>query len=256
MTDASPAGADTVADPGRRDARIAEAFVTLADTLVADYDVIDLLTTLAERCTQLLDAAAVGIMLSDQRGGLRTVAASSEAARLLELFELQVDEGPCLDCFAAGAGTFCRDLAAEPNRWPAFVAHARAVGFAAVSALPLRLRDQTIGALNLFHTRTGGLDDADERIGQALADVASIGILQERAIRRGEVLTEQLQTALNGRVAIEQAKGILAQHAGPQLDMNGAFAALRRYARARQRRLSEVAAEVVAGSADLDGVLG
>ncbi|MGI8868012.1 MAG: GAF domain-containing protein [Mycobacteriales bacterium] len=252
MTEPTISGAPARAK-ARREARIAETFVTLADTLVFDYDVVDLLTTLAQRCVELLDAAAAGIMLADQRGGLMTAASSSEAARLLELFELQVKEGPCLDCFSTGTPTVSRDLGSDA-RWPRFRAAARADGFASVSALPLRLRDQVIGALNLFHTESGGLDETGERTGQALADVAVIGILQERSIRRSEVLTEQLQTALNSRITIEQAKGILAER-GAGLDMDAAFNALRGYARAHQRRLSQLATEVVEGAADIKAIL-
>lgn len=240
---------------GRREARLAEAFVTLADTLVADYDVIDLLHTLAERCMELLGAGEAGIMLADQRGGLRMAAASSESARLLELFELQVSEGPCLDCFGTGMPAVNRDLTAADGRWPHFAPRARAEGFHAVSAIPLRLRDQVIGALNLFHTNPGGLDKAGQQIGQALADVATIGILQERALRRGEILTEQLQTALNSRIVIEQAKGILAEHAGNDLTMDGAFDALRGYARAHNQRLSELATDIVNRVADPRAIL-
>jgi len=243
------------AGPDRREVRLAEAFVALADTLVADYDVIDLLHILAERCTELLDAGAAGIMLADQRGGLQFAAASSETARTLELFELQVAEGPCLDCYTSGRATIGGELVAASTKWPRFAVRARGQGFRAVSAIPMRLRDQVIGALNLFHVNTGGLDQAGQRIGQALADVATIGILQQRALRRGEVLTEQLQAALRSRIVIEQAKGVLAERAGADLDMDAVFKALRGYARANHRRLSDVAVDVVHRVADVDGIL-
>jgi transcriptional regulator with GAF, ATPase, and Fis domain len=259
MTDApTPRGADAQTvnvDAGGREARLAESFVALADTLVADFDVIDLLHTLAERCLELLGAGEAGIMLADQRGGLRIAAASAESARLLELFELQVSEGPCLECYTSGMPVVSRDLKADYGRWPHFTPRAHADGFRAVSAIPLRLREQVIGALNLFHVQPGGLDQAGQRVGQALADVATIGILQERALRRGEILSEQLQTALNSRIVIEQAKGILAEHGGAQLTMDDAFNALRGYARAHHRRLSELAADVVDRVTDLNAIV-
>jgi len=240
------------ANVNAREARLAEAFVTLADSLVDDYDVLDLLHVLAVRCVDLLGAGEAGIMLADQRGGLRIAASSSETARLLELFELQVDEGPCVECFATGLPSINNDLTADQDRWPQFTQRARAEGFQGVSALPLRLRGNVIGALNLFHSTPVGLDPAGAQIGQALADVATIGILQERAIRRGEVLTEQLQAALNSRIVIEQAKGMIAENTS--ITMDAAFAALRGYASGHRRRLSEVAAAVVDRTLDLDSV--
>jgi len=241
------------AAPGdTREARLAEAFVTLADSLVDDYDVLDLLHVLARRCVELLGAVEAGIMLADQRGGLRIAASSSETARLLELFELQVAEGPCVECFATGVASINNDLAAEHDRWPRFTERALDEGFEGVSALPLRLRGNVIGALNLFHDAPVGLDAAGAQIGQALADVATIGILQERAIRRGEVLTEQLQSALNNRIVIEQAKGMIAENSG--ISMDTAFSALRGHATRHRRLLSELAADVVSRSIDLNTV--
>lgn len=238
-----------------RETRLAATFVTLADTLVTGYDVLELLHVLVERCVELLDAAEVGIMLDDQRGTLRIAAASSESTRQLELLELQVSEGPCLDCITTGQATISRDLAADAGKWPHFAQQAQEKGFRSVSAIPLRLRHQVIGALNLFHTGLGGLDADDQHIGQALADVATIGILQERAVRRGEVVTEQLQTALNSRIAIEQAKGILAERASDELTVDEAFDVMRGYARAHGRLLSELAREIVEQTADVDAIL-
>ncbi|MGQ0837253.1 GAF domain-containing protein [Actinokineospora sp.] len=228
-----------------RETRLLHAFVDLADTLVDDYDVVDVLHQLVENCVDLLDAAAAGLLLSDQRGGLLPVASTSEQTRRLELFQLEADEGPCLDCFRTGEPVVVADLAAATDRWPRFAAHAAAEGFRSVHAVPLRLRGSTIGALNLFGTQAGPMDDQDLRVARALADTATIGILQERAIRRGEVLTEQLQTALNNRITIEQAKGVLA-HAG-DIDMNQAFQRLRSYGRATSTRLSEIAHRLVTG---------
>ena len=192
-----------------------------------------------------------GLLLADPRGELRVVAASSEAVRLLELFQLQNDEGPCLDCFRSGLAVASVDLVAEAERWPRFTAAARDTGFTAVQALPMRLREQVIGALNLFRVDAGGVHAADVRIGQALADVATISLLHERSMRHSDTLNEQLQTALNSRVIIEQAKGKLAERLG--LDMEQAFSLLRDYARARNLRLADLAQSFVSGTEALGG---
>jgi GAF domain-containing protein len=229
---------------------LSETFVELTDTLVADFDVIDFLHVLTGRSAALLDVSAVGLLLADQRGELRVVAASSEAARLLELFQLQNDQGPCLDCFRSGQPVTSTDLGTD-QRWPRFAPAATQAGFAAVQALPMRLREQVIGALNLFRATPGVFDFADVRIGQALADVATIGLLHERNMRRSDTLNEQLQTALNSRVVIEQAKGKLAERLG--LDMDQAFSVLRDYARSRNRHLSDLARAMVDGTETIPG---
>jgi transcriptional regulator with GAF, ATPase, and Fis domain len=226
--------------------QLTDAFVELADTMVADFDVIDFLQLLTERSVQLLDASAAGVLLADPRGELRLVAASTEAARVLELFQLQNDQGPCLDCFAAGQPVAAPDLTTAQQIWPQFAAAARQAGFGAVQALPMRLRAQVIGALNLFRATPGGFTGQDVRVGQALADVATIGLLQQRSARRSETLSEQLQSALNSRVVIEQAKGKLAERAG--LDMDQAFTALRAYARAHNLPLSDLAQAFIDGT--------
>jgi transcriptional regulator with GAF, ATPase, and Fis domain len=231
---------------------LSETFVELTDTMVADFDVIDFLHVLTDRSVQLLDVSAAGLLLADPRGELRVVAASSEAARLLELFQLQNDQGPCLDCFRSGRPVAAADLAAEAARWPRFAPAARKAGFAAVQALPMRLREQVIGALNLFRAGPGAFDPADVRVGQALADVATISLLQERSMRHSDTLNEQLQTALNSRVVIEQAKGKLAERLG--LDMGQAFSLLRDHARARNLRLSALAQAFIDGSEPLPGL--
>ena len=231
---------------------LAGTFVELTDTMVADFDVIDFLHVLTDRSVQLLDVSAAGLLLADPRGELRVVAASSEAARLLELFQLQNDQGPCLDCFRAGRPVAAADLTAEAGRWPRFAAAARQGGFAAVQALPLRLRDQVIGALNLFRADPGAFDPADLRIGQALADVATISLLHERSMRHSDALNEQLQTALNSRVIIEQAKGKLAERLG--IDMGQAFTLLRDYVRAHNLRLADVAHAFVDGTEPLAAI--
>jgi len=229
---------------------LSEAFVELTDTMVADFDVIDFLHVLTSRSVELLDVSAAGLLLADSRGELRVVAASSEAARLLELFQLQSDQGPCLDCFRSGRAVAAIDLSAD-RRWPRFAAAAGQAGFSAVQALPMRLRDQVIGALNLFRDTPGAFDPASVRIGQALADVATIGLLHERSMRRSDTLNEQLQTALNSRVVIEQAKGKLAERLG--IDMNQAFTLLRDQARNRNQRLSDLARAFVNGTQAVAG---
>jgi GAF domain-containing protein len=227
---------------------LADVFVEMADTLVADFDVIDFLHVLTERCVELLGVSAAGLLLTDERDTLQVVAASSERTRLLELFQLQTDQGPCVDCFRTGRPVSVTDLPTA-GRWPRFTAAAAEVGFAAVHALPMRLRAEVIGALNLFDTGPSTLDESKLRIGQALADVATIGLLQQRAIHRRDTLTEQLQTALNSRILIEQAKGVLAERL--HIDMADAFTVLRNHARSHNRRLSDLAQAVVDGSQQL-----
>jgi len=229
--------------------RLAMTFVELADSLVDEYDGIELLHLLTERCVELLDVDAAGLLLGDQRGGLQVAASSTEQVRLLELFELQNDEGPCLDCYVEGRPVAATRLSEGSERWPLFAAAASAAGFETVHALPLRLRGQTIGALNLFHTCRVEVRSDDLRVAQALADVATIAILQERLTHSREVLASQLQVALDSRIVIEQAKGVLAERVG--LDMGAAFALLRRAARSSGRRLAEVAGDVAEGRDDL-----
>jgi GAF domain-containing protein len=218
---------------------LSDTFVDLADTLVADFDVIDFLHLLSDRSVQLLGASAAGVMLADPRGQLRLVAASSEAVRLLEMFQLEGEEGPCLETIRTGQLVMEPDLRHAQQRWPRFTPAALRAGFIAVHALPMRLREQVLGGLNLFHDQPGPFDPADVRIGQALADTATIGLLHERNLRRAEIVGEQLQAALNSRIVIEQAKGKVAERLG--LDMDTAFTTLRRYARDHNLRLSDLA---------------
>jgi len=222
---------------------LSDTFVALADTMVDDFDVIDFLHMLTDRSARLLSVSAAGVVLADPRGQLRVAAASSDEAGLIELFQVQNDQGPCLDCFRTGQPVTAADLAGPGQRWPRFAASAARAGFRSVDALPMRLRDQVIGALNLFSAGVGPLGLAELRIGQALADVATIGLLQERTVRRAETLAEQLQAALNSRVVIEQAKGKLAERTG--LDMNQAFTLLRQRARNTNERLTDVARYVI-----------
>ncbi len=237
----------TMPSAAGRERPLVEAFVRLADTLTADYDVIDLLHGLCDDCVALLGVDAAGLLLTDQRGSLQVVSASTEDAQMVELFQLQSEQGPCLDSFHDSTQVHVTDLSTEA-RWPQFVARAREHGFGAVHALPMRLREHTIGALNLFHRDASAMDESELRVGQALADVATIGVLSWRSARERELLTEQLQTALNSRVIIEQAKGMLAERAGIRLE--DAFERLRRYARATNTRLTVVAAGVTDGSID------
>jgi hypothetical protein len=230
--------------------QVAQAFITLADTLVTGFDVIDFMHGLTEQCVRLLDVDAAGLLFAVPGEKLRLVGASSEQSRLLELFQLQTDQGPCLDCFATGQSVHCADLATAEamRRWPRFAGQAQVNGFRAVDALPMRLRNQVIGAMNLFRHEPGELSAPTIALAQALADIATIGLLQERAIREGQVLSDQLQHALNSRVVIEQAKGMLSERY--TLPMDKSFAVLRRHAREHSQQLTELAREVVARAAD------
>ena len=217
----------------------------LADSLVDDFDVVDLMVLLVERCVELFDASAAGLLLADLNGTLCVVAATSEAMGTVELFQVQNDEGPCRDCFHSGAAVNVGDLAAEADRWPRFVPVATDAGFRSAHALPLRLRGQILGALNLFGAEPVALSVSDLANAQALADVATISLLQSRALRDSQAVAEQLEEALNSRVAIEQAKGIIAERL--EIEMDEAFSRLRRFARARQSRLTDVAHDVIEG---------
>lgn len=221
--------------------------VELADTLVDDFDVVDLLTLLTDRCVELLDVSAAGLMLVSGEGELRVVASSSEAMRVVELFELQSQEGPCLDCYRSGEPVINQDLATVDGLWPNFGPVALEAGFRAVHAVPMRLRGKVIGALNLFDTKTGQLDrDDDIVVARALADVATIAILQHRAVQEAYILNEQLNHALNSRVVIEQAKGVLTERLG--VDMEQAFFSMRNHARNHNLRLVDIAHGVVGGT--------
>lgn len=223
--------------------RLASVFVEMADTLVDDFDVVEFLQMLTVRTSELISATAAGLLLADHQGHLQMMAASDERARLLELFQVQAVEGPCQDCFRRGAPVVNVDLAAARAEWPRFAPRAVDAGFRSVHAFPLRLRGETIGALSLFGNDPGRLEPHDAAVVQSLADVATIGLLQQRAIHHGEVLAEQLRSALQSRIAIEQAKGALAQLHDCTTDE--AFELLRLWCRLHNRRLSEVAHALV-----------
>jgi transcriptional regulator with GAF, ATPase, and Fis domain len=225
---------------------VLRALVEVADTFVDDYDVVDFLHGLAVRCVTLLDVDEAGVMLMDANSTLRYVASSSEQMRLVELLELQHEEGPCLDAWRAGQMTMSTRAEDAAKRWPTFGTHARDAGLESLAGVPMRLRLNQIGALNLFSRRPGGLSDDDRHIAQAMADIATIGILQERAIHDGHVVSTQLQSALESRIAIEQAKGILAEHASISVD--DSFILLRTYSRANNGKLTETAHNVVSGA--------
>ena len=223
--------------------RLAEVFVEVADTLVDDFDVIEFLESLTRHTAEVSGTASAGLLLTDPHGRLQYMASSASSVKMLELFQLQYQEGPCLDCFNTGTAVVNSDLHQAGERWPLFAPRAVEAGFQSVHAFPLRHRQKVIGALNLFSTDTGSLEEIDVRIIQGLVDIATIGLLQERTIRSGEILTEQLQSALNSRITIEQAKGVLARTHGISVD--AAFEQMRGYARTHHHRLSDVARDVV-----------
>ena len=238
---------DALAAAAARQTLTATTCVEIVNTLVSDFDVIDVLTSLTSRCVELLDAAAAGILLADSDGHLRVLGASNEQTHLLELFQVQNDEGPCLDCYRTGQVVLHSDLDLV-SPWPRFSAECTAAGYASVCAVPLRLAAHTLGCFNLFMSEPGGLTDTDVALAQALTDVASIAMVQVQAMRNATICEGHLQHALTSRTAIEQAKGMIAEH---NVDMNEAFARLRIYARNNNRRLTEIAEAVVAGTTDV-----
>ncbi len=233
----------------QNEALLVRTLVELADTLVDDFDVVELLTMLSRRCVEVLDVSAAGLMLVSSEGDLRVVASSSEAMRIVELFEIQSDEGPCVDCFRTGNAVINQNLI-DDNPWPRFATVALDAGFGSAHAIPMRLRGSVIGALNLFRSDFDELEESDVFAAQALADVATIAILQHRVGLQAHIVNEQLNEALNSRIVIEQAKGVISERAG--IDTDEAFTRLRKYARSNNLRLAEVARDLVSDALALD----
>ncbi|TFD67867.1 GAF and ANTAR domain-containing protein [Cryobacterium ruanii] len=222
---------------------VSAAFVKLTDTLVGEYDVLDVLHTLVEECVHLLDATAAGLLLADPSGELQVVASTSEESYLVEVLQQQAGAGPCVDCYRTGKVVTMGDIASSGDIYPDFKAAALSQGFHSVHAIPMRVRHRAIGALNLFRTKTGDVTPEDAAIGQALADVATISILQERTAHEDAVVNEQLQRALNSRILIEQAKGVIAQVS--TVSMDEAFKRLRADARAKNHTMHESAEDII-----------
>ncbi len=220
----------------------------LADTMVDDFDVIEFLHRVAERCVELLDCGEAGVLLADAAGMLRVMASSSERSDALDLLQSQNEQGPCFECYQRGQAVFSQDLAADLGRWSMFAPAALQSGFSSVQALPMRVRGETVGALNLFRSDTGRLSERDMTVAQGMADIAAVALLQERAVRESDGVIAQLQGALSSRVVIEQAKGVLAERA--QIGVDAAFARLRDYSRDQNHRLSDVAGALIDGRLD------
>jgi GAF domain-containing protein len=232
--------------------QLARTFVDVADTLVDEFDLIEFLHTVTHHAATLADASAAGLLLADHHGQLQLLAATDERAETVELFQVQSHEGPCQDCFRLGVPVVNADLREASDRWPRFAQRAVAEGYRSVHAFPLRLRGERIGALNLFSVDVGSLNEAEAGVVQALADISTIGLLQERAIRHAEALTEQLQGALNSRIILEQAKGVLSQMHG--VSTSEAFQLMRDYSRARRTPLTGVATAVVSDPGSVPGL--
>ncbi|MFP3465342.1 ANTAR domain-containing protein [Leifsonia sp. SIMBA_070] len=226
-----------------REQGMLRAFAQLADTLVADYDVVDLLQSLVDLTSGLLGATASGVMLADENGELDVIASTSEASRLVEMMQLSAYAGPCIESFTTGVVVSVPDISLTPDRWRAFRERALEQGFESMDAIPMRLREQTIGTLNLFRTGTGDLPEDDMVAAQAFADVATIGILHQRSLAESDAVRQQLQFALNSRIIIEQAKGVVAQTRSVPID--GAFELIRAYARRNRIGISDVASAIV-----------
>lgn len=237
-----------------REERIVATFVELADTMVDDFDVVEFLHRVVQRSMELLGCAEVGLLLANAAGRLQVMASSSERSEALELLQSQNEEGPCFECYHGSRLVYSEDLTRDATRWPGFAPAAIGRGISSVHAIPMRVRGETIGALNLFSTEVGRIAERDVPLGQGMADIAAVALLQERAVRKTRGLVEQLQSALNSRVLIEQAKGVLAEHA--HISVDAAFACLRAHSRAHNRRLSDVARDVVERRIDAREITG
>jgi len=237
-----------------REQSVIEAFVSLADSLVGPFDVVELLKDLTDECAQLLDVASAGLLLADTAGVLHVVAASSEQTRSLELFQLQRDEGPCLECYRTGVAVSIADLNEHAQRWPQFVPAARMRGFVSVHAVPMRIQDRVLGALGLFGNAVGSINGEDLRLGQALAHVASVALITGNASADQAHVNQQLQIALDSRVYIEQAKGVIAEYLN--VNMDEAFELLRRYSRDHNVKLTDVSQALATRTLSLELVAG
>lgn len=227
--------------------------IAMADTLVADFDLPDFFQNLVERAADLFGAESAGLLMTGERVGIDLVAYTPESIGFVELLQLQVEQGPCLDAIRTRTPVRAADLAADADRWPRWSPRALDAGVRSVYATPMRLRDRTLGALNLFSARPDALTDADLVGVQALTDVATIGLLHERNARDQDVLSRQLQVALTSRVVLEQAKGVIAGRS--TLDPERAFTALRAYCRNTNSKLGPTARAVIAGDLDVAVVL-
>ena len=236
-----------------REQQIIETFVELADTMVDEFDVIEFLHRLAERCAELLDCAEAGLLLADAAGMLRVMASSSERSEALELLQSQNEEGPCVECYRNGQPVHSENLAADEERWPKFAPAAIERGFRSVQALPMRVRGETVGAMNLFRSEPGTMAGPDLLLGQGMADIAAIALLQERTVRESRGVIASLQGALNSRVIIEQAKGMLSERL--QIDVDEAYARLRAHARNHNRRFSDIAHDLLEGRLDANTLI-
>jgi transcriptional regulator with GAF, ATPase, and Fis domain len=236
-----------------REGAVIAAFVSIAEALADDYDIVDLYTGLTATCAQLLDVEWAGLLLVDSAGVLRVAAASSEHARDRELFQLQCEQGPCVDCFESGEAVSVPDLESESERWPRFAPTAVAAGFASVHAVPMKLHSTVLGALGLFGAKTGVLEPGDRLLARSLANVACVALVASRAAADGKALNYQLQHALDSRVIVEQAKGFLAQYA--ELDVDKSFGILRKFCRDRNLRLTDVALQLLERKLPADVVI-
>jgi transcriptional regulator with GAF, ATPase, and Fis domain len=232
-----------------RPEQVSAAFLRLTTTLTTRYDVLELLHILVEESVRLLEVTQAGLLLADPHGDLQVLASTSEESRLVEVLQLQAGEGPCIDCYRTGTVVTIDDISTLGSRWPVFQKTASDQGFLSVHAVPLRIHNRTIGAMGLFSANRGALTQEDAAIGQALADVATISLIHERTLRESKIINDQLQRALNSRIAIEQAKGVISHTAS--VDMGEAFARLRNYSRSHNQSLHDTAAQVISRALDL-----
>jgi len=228
------------------DSQMTTTMVELADCLVDDFDVVDLLTSLSDRCVEALDVQAAGVMLVSPGGDLRVIASSSAVMRGLELFEEQSEEGPCQECYLTGRPVLNTRLAAVGDRWPQFAPQALDAGFRSAHAFPMHLRHLTIGALSLFRTDEGELEADEVALARGFADIATLAVVQHRAATDVGLLNERLSVAVNDRITIEQAKGVVAERTGVDLDQT--FIRLRNHASVHDARLVDVARDIVDGT--------